>query len=206
MNRSALFLTGLVGLVSLGVLSGCRGDMGEEPPVHLQRNMYHQERYNPQAHSDYFADKRTMRTPEPGTISREEYDEYGGDDVLVTGRQDGRFVMTIPPAAVDRSGGYDKMLARGQQRFNIYCAPCHSQTGDGQGMVARRPGSFAKVTSIHDKTVHDMPDGQVFATITNGVRTMPSYAAQIPVSDRWAVVAYVRALELSQVSQVEPNK
>jgi hypothetical protein len=73
-------------------------------------------------------------------------------------------------------------------------------------MVARRPGSFAKVTNLHDKEVRTMPDGQVFATITNGVRTMPSYAAQIPMSDRWAIVAYVRALELSQISQAEPKK
>ncbi len=205
MKRSVLSV-GLAGFVSLAALAGCRGDASEEPPVHLQRNMYHQERYNPQAYTNNFADKRTMRTPEPGTISREEYDQHGGDDTLVTGRQDDHFVMTIPPSAVDRAGGYEKMLARGQERFNIYCAPCHSRTGDGQGMVARRPGSFAKVTSIHEKMVHDMPDGQIFATITNGVRTMPSYAAQIPISDRWSIVAYVRALELSQVSQAEPKK
>jgi hypothetical protein len=193
-------------LAALAGVAGCRGDPSDDPPVHLQRNMFHQQKYSPQAQSDHFHDKRAMRSPEPGTISREEYDQYGGDDTLITGRQDGHFVLTIPPGAVERGGGYEKIVARGQQRFNIYCAPCHSQTGDGQGMVARRPGSFAKVTSLHEKYVRDMPDGQVFATITNGVRTMPSYAAQIPVSDRWAIVAYVRALELSQISQAEPNK
>lgn len=196
----------LLATIAVAGLVGCRGDASDEPPVHLQRNMFHQERVNPQSLNENFADKRGMRSPEPGTISREEYDQYGGDDTLITGRQDGHFVMTIPPGAVERAGGYEKLVERGQQRFNIYCTPCHSQTGDGQGMVARRPGSFAKVTSLHEQYVRDMPDGQVFATITNGVRTMPSYAAQIPVSDRWAIVAYVRALELSQVSQAEPKK
>jgi mono/diheme cytochrome c family protein len=192
--------------MSLAMLSACRGDPSEDPPVHLQRNMFHQERYNPQMSSPFFSDGRAMRTPEPGTISREEYDQSSGDDSLTTGREDGHFVMSIPQAAVDRAGGYEKLVARGQERFNIYCAPCHSRAGDGQGMVARRPGSFAKVTNLHDKEIRQMPDGQLFATITNGVRTMPSYAAQIPMSDRWSIVAYVRALELSQISQAEPKK
>jgi len=196
----------LLTATSLAMLAGCRGDPSEDPPVHLQRNMYNQERYNPQAAGRFFADGRAMRLPEPGTISREEYDQYGGDESLSTGRQDGRFVMTIPPGAADRAGGYEKMVARGQERFNINCAPCHSRTGDGQGIIARRPQSFAKVTNLHDKEVRQMPDGQLFATITNGIRTMPSYAAQIPLSDRWAIVAYVRALELSQISQAEPKK
>jgi mono/diheme cytochrome c family protein len=203
MSRSVLLAASTL---ALAMLAGCRGDPSDEPPVHLQRNMFHQERYNPQSSSPFFTDGRTMRAPEPGTISREEYDQYGGDDSILTGRQDNRFVMTIPAGAVDRAGGYEKLVTRGQERFNIYCAPCHSRTGDGQGIVARRPGSFAKVTSLHEKAVKDMPDGQLFATITNGVRTMPSYAAQIPVGDRWAIVSYVRALELSQVSQAEPKK
>ena len=205
MRRFPLLLTACV---AAGALSGCREDMSPDPPVSLERNMMHQERYNPQSYSEYFADHRTMRTPVAGTMSREQWDGYKGDEELLTGRiADGSgFVMTVPPSAMDLHGDYAKALTRGQERFNIYCAPCHSRTGDGKGMVARVQNGFAKVTSLHDKAVREMPDGQLYATITNGVRMMPSYAAQIPVADRWAIVAYVRALEISQVSQMGPSQ
>lgn len=208
MQRFALLTTTCIAAGALGLgLTGCREDMSPDPPVQIQRNMMHQERYNSQSYSEYFDDHRTMRTPVEGTMSQEQWDRARGDEELISGRlaDNSGFVMTVPPSAIALSGDYAKALARGQERFNIYCAPCHSRTGDGKGMVARVQNGFAKVTSLHDKTVREMPDGQLYATITNGVRVMPSYAAQIPLADRWAIVAYVRALELSQVSQADPS-
>jgi mono/diheme cytochrome c family protein len=197
----------LAGVSLAALLSACRGDRSEDPPILLERNMYHQERFDPESYTDFFPDHRTMRTPEMGTISREEYDAYGGDESVRTGMTDPTtFVMTIPQSVVAARGGYDKLEARGQERFNIYCAPCHSRMGDGKGAVARVANGFAKVSDLHDKAIREMPDGEIFATITNGVRTMPSYAAQIPLQDRWAIVSYVRALELNELSQAEPKK
>ena len=189
------------------LLSGCRGDRSADPPVQLERNMLHQERFDSQSYTDFFPDHRTMRTPELGTVSREEYDSYFGDEAVRTGLTDETtFVLTIPQSVVAQRGGYDKLEARGQERFNIYCAPCHSRKGDGKGAVARVPNGFAKVSDLHDKAIREMPDGEIFATITRGVRTMPSYAAQIPIQDRWAIVSYVRALELNELSLAEPMK
>ena len=111
--------------------------------------------------------------------------------------------MTVPVEIPQRFGGMEKALNRGRERFGIYCAPCHDNTGRGKGMVAQRaatiPGAAAmNPTNLHKDTVRHMPDGQLFATISNGVRNMPAYGAQIPTEDRWAIVAYVRALELSR--------
>jgi len=109
----------------------------------------------------------------------------------------------------------EKLLTRGQERFGIYCAPCHGLTGDGKGMVVCKRDKvtdpcesrgFAPLPSYEDERLRHMPDGQLFATISHGVRTMPAYGPQIPVSDRWAIVSYVRALELSQMADVHPSQ
>jgi mono/diheme cytochrome c family protein len=105
------------------------------------------------------------------------------------------YVVTVPQSVVDRAGGLKPLVERGQERFNIYCAPCHSKKGDGQGTVAKR--GFPGVKNLGETSIREMTDGQLYATITRGKTTMPSYAAQVPVKDRWAIVAYVRALQLS---------
>ena len=89
-----------------------------------------------------------------------------------------------------------QLLKRGQERFNIYCAPCHGQTGDGQGIVVQR--GYLPPPSYHQDRLRKMPDGYIFDVITNGVRNMPSYRHQVPVADRWAIVSYLRALQRSQ--------
>jgi mono/diheme cytochrome c family protein len=91
------------------------------------------------------------------------------------------------------------MVQRGRERFDIYCAPCHGRTGDGKTLTTR--AGFPQLPKLDDPRICTMPDGQLYATIANGVRNMPPYAAQLEVGDRWAVVAYVRALELSQLAQ-----
>ncbi len=201
MNR--LLLT--AGLLSICGVASCRGDVSEEPPIHLQRNMFSQERYDPQAFSPFFEDNRSMRSPVEGTVSREHYE---ADDTIATGRfaDNSGYVLTVPTAIAARLGGPDKMVQRGQERFNIYCTPCHDKGGNGRGTVARVPNGFAKLPSLHDARLREVPDGQLFATITNGVRMMPSYAAQVPVNDRWAIVAYVRALQMSQGANNDQGK
>jgi mono/diheme cytochrome c family protein len=200
-------------LLSVTVLSGCRGQMSEDPPILLERNMYDSERYNPESYSEFFPDHRTMRTPVEGTVARDRYED---DPETATGLLAERagYVMTIPQSVVQRSGGLERMLARGQDRFGIYCAPCHGLTGDGKGMVVckrERPTDpcesrgFPPLPSYEDARIRRMPDGQLFATISHGVRTMPAYGPQIPLQDRWAIVGYVRALQVSQMAESKPQ-
>lgn len=215
MNPKALTLTALV-----AALGACRGQPSEDSPVALLRNMHYQQRYNSQAESAFFSDKRTMRTPPEGTVARfpgganARYvagtvgrDESFDDDRVVLGHEPDSpvYVLTVPEAAVQAHGGAEAMLRRGQQRFGIYCTPCHGGAGDGRGQVwLRSQGGgtansyqYIQPTNLHDERLKHVPDGQLFATITNGIRNMPSYAAQVPVRDRWAIVAYVRALQVS---------
>jgi mono/diheme cytochrome c family protein len=204
-NRIALLLP--LALVA-GALAGCREQTSDDPPVLLERNMYDTERYNPESYSDFFPDHRTMRPPVPGTVANDRYED---DPEVATGLLADRsgYVMTIPQQLVQRKGGMDKVLKRGQERFGIYCAPCHGLTGDGKGMVVCKRDKasdpcesrgFPPLPSYEDPRLRSMPDGQLFATITHGVRTMPAYGPQIPVEDRWSIVAYVRALQMSQMS------
>jgi mono/diheme cytochrome c family protein len=188
--------------------AGCRGQTSEDPPIMPERNMYDTERYNPESYSQFFPDHRTMRAPVEGTIARDRYED---DPEVATGllADKSGYVMTVPAQIVQRTGGMEKFVERGQDRFNIFCAPCHGRTGDGKGMVVCKRDKltdpcesrgFAPLPSYEDPRLRQMPDGQIFATITHGVRTMPAYGPQIPIADRWAIVSYVRALELSQLS------
>lgn len=193
---------------------GCRGQTSDEPPILLERNMYDSERYNAESYSTFFPDHRTMRTPVEGTIARDRYED---DPETATGllADKSGYVMTIPQPVVQRGGGLERMLERGHQRFGIYCAPCHGLTGDGKGMVICKRDAvgdpcesrgFPPVPSYEDPRVRSMPDGQIFATITHGARTMPAYGPQVPVADRWAIVAYVRALQVSQMADAKPSQ
>lgn len=185
----------LAALLLLAAL-GCRGQTSTEPPIVPLRNMFDQDRYDPQAESHFFADSRTMRTPVEGTIPRErEIDPELGQGRLA---DDSGYVLEIPKAAVDNLGGAAAMLNRGQERYNIYCRPCHDGTGSGKGTVIERANFQPAPPTFHQDRIRQMPDGQLFATITHGARVMPPYAARIPVVDRWAIVSYVRALQLSQ--------
>jgi mono/diheme cytochrome c family protein len=212
-RRASRFVSVLAAAFAVGSLAGCREQSSEEPPVLLERNMYDQERYNPESYSQFFDDHRTMRSPVEGTVARDRYED---DPEVATGLLPDKtgYVMAIPQTYVQRSGGMEKVLARGQERFTIYCAPCHGATGDGKGMVVckrDKPADpcqsrgFAPLPNYEDPRLRQMPDGQIFATITHGVRTMPAYGPQVPVADRWAIVAYVRALQLSQMAQATPQ-
>jgi cytochrome c5 len=194
MSRAAV--SSLCALVWLLGVAGCRGQTSTDPPIAVLRDMFNQDRYNPQAESQLFSDGRTMRTPVVGTIAREREIE----PELGQGRRadDSDYVAEVPPAIAQRFGGAPAMLERGLERYDIYCRPCHDGTGAGRGTVITRANWQPAPPSFHQDRIRQMPDGQLFATITRGVRTMPSYGAFIPVNDRWAIVSYVRALQLSQ--------
>lgn len=197
-RSAALALT-----LALPGLAACRGQTSTEPQIVPMRGMHEMPRYDVQEAAPYFADGRAMRPPVTGTLPMEaDLDTTVSDGVDATGA----YVATIPQAAIDHwaaggQGGMEAMLERGQQRFAIYCTPCHGVAGDGHGMVSQRAtalGVAFAAANLHDEQFLHMPDGRLFLTISNGVRTMPSYRGQIPTHDRWAIVAYVRALQLHQ--------
>jgi mono/diheme cytochrome c family protein len=154
-------------------------------------NMDNQKRFDPQEENEFFADKRAMRLPVPGTIA---VGELQANDHLYRGKLGTAFAKYPAIRMTERD------LKRGQERYNIYCTPCHDQAGTGQGIVALRGKRFgmAPIPTFHQAKLREMPVGQIYNVIAKGVRTMPSYASQIPVRDRWRIAAYVRALQLSQ--------
>jgi mono/diheme cytochrome c family protein len=161
--------------VLLLALAGCRLDMQDQP------------KYKPLAASTFFIDGRSARPIPPGTVAR---DALNDTDVLHTGADGKGFAATIP-LPVDQA-----LLQRGQERFDIYCAPCHGYLGDGDGMVARR--GFKIPPSLHQERVRQAAPGYIFQVISNGYGAMGDYGDQIPPEDRWAIVAYIRALELAR--------
>ncbi|MFN3198912.1 MAG: c-type cytochrome [Bradymonadia bacterium] len=182
------FQSVLVATVALTALAGCRGEVSREPPVHLNQNMDFQDKYMPFGQSKIFDDARTMRVPPRGTVAR---GMLKADDALYRGRDaEGNFVTTLP-IAVDMD-----VLTWGQERYNIYCSPCHDKTGAGKGVVVSR--GLVPPPTYHQDRLRAMPVGELYHVISNGVRTMPAYRHQIPTEDRWAIVAYIRALQRSQ--------
>ena len=190
----------LLGTLLLGGVSACRGQTSKESPIVGIRNMYDQPRYEMQEESAFFSDHRTMRPLVEGVIATNEDIDPG----IGQGRLEDQsgYVLTIPASVVEKHGGMEKMVDRGRARYGIYCTPCHDGTGNGNGLVKKRAvagGATAFVPpTFHQDRIRHMPDGQLFATISNGKNNMPPYAMQIPVSDRWAIVSYVRALQIAQ--------
>ena len=170
---------GVVALILAGAV-GCRQDMHDQP------------KYIPLRPSSFFSDGRSARPIPAGTVARGHLNE---DTVLYTGKgPDGNFVDTFPFPVTK------EVILRGQQRYNIYCAPCHDRAGTGNGMVVRR--GFRHPPSYHIDRLRQAPNGYIFDVITNGFGAMQDYSAQIQPADRWAIVAYERALQLSQNATV----
>ena len=181
-------------LISLLILSGCfQGTPSENTPIHLNPNMDTQEKYVPFQKSHFFADGSAMRMPVEGTVARGQLRE---DVVYFTGKNADESFIKTNPLEITMA-----VMERGQQRFNIYCAPCHDQTGAGQGLVVKK--GFMPPPSFHLDRIKVFPDGYYYDVITNGIRNMPSYKAQVPVEDRWKIVAYVRALQRSQSATIK---
>jgi len=187
MNRN-LYIIIFAGLLLL-ILVGCQGSPSENAPIHLNPNMDQQKRYDPQQSSGFFTDGRTMRQPVEGTVAR---GNLRIDEAYFTGMdQDGKKIKQNPEEI-----NMD-LLARGRERYNIFCSPCHGRVGDGKSIIMQYEYPIPPPT-FHEQRIRDFADGYIFDVITNGVRNMPSYKHQVNVEDRWAIVAYVRALQRSQ--------
>jgi mono/diheme cytochrome c family protein len=175
MPTARVFLaTGM--LWAMATLSACRLDMHVQP------------RQNPLSRSDFFADQRSERPPVEGTVARGQLHE---DSYFYTGRA-GSSPGDAMPFPVTK-----EVLARGRERYNIYCSPCHSLVGDGNGFIPSR-GFARKPPSYHIVRLQKAPLGYFYDVISNGFGIMPDYASQIAPQDRWNIVAYIRALQLSQ--------
>ncbi|MBD02962.1 MAG: quinol:cytochrome C oxidoreductase [Gemmatimonadetes bacterium] len=155
----------------------------------LRQRMYDQEKYEAHEATTFFKDGLTSRAPIEGTVAR------GGlrlDTHLYEGKVSGELATTLPPSIEFNRA----LLERGQQRYNIYCTPCHDRTGSGNGIVVQR--GLKQPPSLHQDRLRNAAIGYYFDVITNGFGSMFSYASRIPVNDRWAVAAYIRALQFSQ--------
>jgi mono/diheme cytochrome c family protein len=149
--------------------------------------MHDQPRFKPYAKSDFFADQRSARPLVEGTIARGQLREDSG---FYTGKAGGKPVDAFPFAVTA------DVMARGHERFDIFCSPCHGRTGVGDGMIVRR--GYRRPPTFHQDRLRQVAPGYVFDVITSGFGAMPDYTQQIPPRDRWAIVAYVRALQRSQ--------
>ena len=148
--------------------------------------MHDAPRYEPFEASTFFTDGRASRTLVPNTIARGQLRE---DEHLYTGKVGGQLAAEFPmPVTAE-------VMARGQERFNIFCSPCHGRTGEGTGMIVQR--GFRQPPSYYEERLVNAPVGYLFDVMTNGFGAMQDYSAQVPVADRWAIAAYIRALQLS---------
>ena len=192
---------GLLFIILLfGVSSGCRQDMQDQPKMKPYRG------------TTFFADKLSARQPIEGTIPR---GFLRTDTEFFTGKKLGSTPGQRPAAVPGQDNSFpddidyfpipitEEVVARGRSRYDIFCSACHGFTGNGDGMIVRR--GFRRAASFNDDRLRQAPVGHFFDAVTNGWGAMPSYASQIPVQDRWAIVAYIRALQESQRNQTTPS-
>jgi mono/diheme cytochrome c family protein len=203
----------------LAIIARGRVSVMSEPRIQFVQDMAIQPKFREQMTNPLFADDRAMRPTIPGTVARgslEEDDSYYRGFARHTdgsGKESAIFVQSLPSQLSDSPDKLHSLIQRGQQRFNIYCYVCHGYDGSGHGPVNQRalelkavdtdPNhpigiSWTPAAQLYSDAIRAEPDGKLFNTITNGIRSMPAYGPQIPVEDRWAIVAYVRALQLSQ--------
>ncbi len=175
-------------------LTGCfRGLPSDRPPIHINPNMDNQPKFKAQSASAFFADGAAMRQPVAGTVARGKLHD---DDLYWRGVDP----TTGKPCAKSPVAVSETSLKRGQERFNIYCSVCHGQVGDGQGIMLKK--GYVPPPSFHSDLLRGYPDGQIFQSIANGIRNMPSYKGQISVEDRWLIVNYLRVLQRSQHASI----
>ncbi|NKB67829.1 MAG: cytochrome c [Candidatus Latescibacteria bacterium] len=175
-----------MGAILLLLASGCE----------LRQAMYDQQKYEPLEASPFFADGMASRQPVPGTVAQ---GQLMLDDHLYKGTVDGQPATALP--AQIQAQPMAQLLDRGQARYDIFCSPCHDRTGSGNGMIVQR--GLKQPPSYHIDRLRDMPIGYYYDVMTNGFGAMYSYASRIPVEDRWAIAAYIRALQLSQSVELE---
>ncbi|HZF52013.1 MAG TPA: cytochrome c [Polyangiaceae bacterium] len=171
-------------LTALATLPACRQDMNDQP------------RHEPLEASSFFRDGASSRKPIAGTVPRQGSDQVPGSGLANSsgGTSEKGGFITASPIPVNRD-----LLLRGRERFGIYCSPCHGMIGDGRGMIVQR--GFKQPQSFHTPRLRAQPIGYFVDVITNGFGVMPSYAPQVPPRDRWAIAAYIGALQLSQYAR-----
>jgi mono/diheme cytochrome c family protein len=179
--KTSARLTRLAGAALLvATAAACRQDMHDQP------------NYQPLEASAFFGDAQASRMLVEGTVPRGHLND---DALLHTGKVDGNAALLFPfPVTED-------VMARGRERFNVYCSPCHGETGLGDGMVVRR--GFRRPPVLTEQRLREAPPGHFFDVITNGFGAMPDYAVQVKVEDRWAIAAYIRALQLAGHASVD---
>jgi len=194
----------LVGTAAGVGMAGFQGRLSRRPPIEVFPDMDRQLKLRPAQPNGFFPNGLSSQLPPPGTIARGEplptvsgpvypFEAAPANTGVVTGTTN--FVETNPLPVTG------KLLARGRERFDIYCAPCHGALGDGNG-ITKKLGVMPTVANLQDKRVVEMPDGEIFNTITRGKSTMAAYGPVVPAADRWAVIAYLRALQLSRLGTV----
>lgn len=184
----AQFRAVLLTLASLLVVAGCRQDMHNQP------------KFIPLRSNTFYPDQRSARYPIAGTVPRLENaivdaEQLDPQSYFLTGKHGNAFGNEVPASLLEH-GGLRAVLERGQQRYNIYCTPCHAYVGDGNGMVVQR--GFKHPPSFHVQRLKNAPLGYIYQVMSNGFGAMPDYAAQIHPADRWAIAAYIRVLQRSQ--------
>jgi mono/diheme cytochrome c family protein len=178
-RRSAILASAATALIAL---VGCH------------RDMYDQPRLEPLEKNTFFDDGRASRPLVEGVV---EYGAIPPDSVILTGKVNGQLTDELPPGIELNAA----LLKRGEQRFNVFCSNCHGHSGDGDGMIVLR--GYRKPPTYHSERLRGTPIGHFFDVATNGFGVMPSYASQIPVEDRWAIAAYIRALQLTQYAKLD---
>jgi hypothetical protein len=165
-------------MAAMLAMAGCRADMQDQPRMFPQRG------------TDFFADGRSVRPQMANTVARGQMHE---DSYFYTGMQDGKEGNALPfPVTM-------AVMERGQERYNVYCTPCHSRVGNGEGMIVQR--GYRPAGNFHTDRLMNAPLGHFFNVMTNGYGAMPEYASQVAPADRWAIVAYIKALQLSQAAK-----
>lgn len=195
----AIVILGVASAVPFALAAKARYSKSASPRIHAVGDMDWQPKYKAQRENTVFADGRATRLPDPNTVAVGELRE---DRHFYEGKVGGGFARTFPPQVrLD-----DLTMQRGQERYGIYCAPCHGLGGEGNGMVAKRAeelqqGTWVPPTNLTQDYLRNQPVGELFHSISNGIRNMPPYAPQVSTSDRWAIIMYLRALQRGHASK-----
>jgi mono/diheme cytochrome c family protein len=196
-----LLMLGAAATVPFALAVLARVSTSEKTRIHIVPDMDSQEKYKAQRKNTFFADARAMRPDVPGTVAQGELFE---DEHFYRGKVNGAFAKTFP-AQVEIS---PQTMEKGREKYGIYCSPCHGQDGAGQGIVHQRArallqGTWVPPTDLHQEYLQYKPVGELFDSVSRGIRNMPPYARQIDVADRWAVVLYLRALQRSGAAKLD---
>ena len=192
-------------VLAVMLIAGKRGTMSRQTPLYIFPDMKRQLKLRPQTPNDFFANEVSSQPFVAGTVARTKPVSIGDrlvfpyeDSPVFTGKITGttNYIENNPfPVTAE-------LLKRGQQRFNIYCSPCHGRDADGNG-ITKKLGLMMTVANLHDPRIVKLPDGELFFVITNGRNTMQGYGPNVPVEDRWAIIAYLRAVQLSWLGTID---